>query len=717
MYIFSKNLMLQTTSEINKQAFASADALQAMLQVGDAIKINDGMGEDIYRYTAYPINTTKSGKFTYTSNILKIQEKAGKTIYYCNFNVPTNEVSLSGSVHFSAYKNNNTILYVAPNEKDGVVYDSSLTALNPQPTYEEGGVIHTGANLVQGDFELQPAATKVGNPTEEGDGVYSNINNGNYIRTTDNFAPGSSPWEICFMFNLDSYDGRLFGAQYDYFMDCQFYENRLQILMSYFEAWEGGITTDVQFDLHKDYWLKFGYTGSGYYAKYSTTGVDGNYIDCGSSDQTAPLRSGMGYITFGNIAGHGYISMNGKLGFNGAYYKIGDTTYMLGEMVGNSLNVNDVIYDASAADDIDSEEAEITTFADQDNADVTISVDQDEVELTTEAGLETVTSAIEGFRNCHIDNLSDYTTIKLQSNGENKPLNTDFLVKDTDIVSLAQVYNNKLVKYETIIANQNVIRKKHNFKIDVYELKEEYIASNFNDIRYVAINPIIPSSFTDIDIIIKAQYNYNGSHNNLFARASNWFGVRSNGIASMYLQQWIQGQTAIQSGVDYFWRLKNDGNGNFVFYTLVAGDYDINNLPTLENWTAECSTTINWLAGQQFYFSYNSGSPFEPWNGQVNISQSRIYVDGNVLFDGSKTSDWTNHSATITTISGKGDLITDATMKFYGKTATSIDTYSEQVIDYEVSKTGYISASGNYTIPKNNIDNCSYTKEILLAQE
>lgn len=147
MYIFSKNLMLQTTSEINKQAFASAEALQAMLQVGDAIKINDGTGEDIYRYTAYPINTTKSGKFTYTSNILKIQEKAGKTIYYCNFNVPTNEVSLSGSVHFSAYKNNNTILYVAPNEKDGVVYDSSLTALNPQPTFEVATLLNYTAQL------------------------------------------------------------------------------------------------------------------------------------------------------------------------------------------------------------------------------------------------------------------------------------------------------------------------------------------------------------------------------------------------------------------------------------------------------------------------------------------------------------------------------------------------------------------------------------------
>lgn len=714
MYIFSKNLLLQSLHTQGKEIFASDEALQAMLEVGSAIKINDGMGEDIYRYTAYPITTTKTGDFTYTSYISKIKNKHGDTIYYADFDVPTNSVTLEGNVHYYAYKNGDSILYVAPNEKDGVVYDSNLTALNPQPTYEEGGVTHTGANITPGVFELQSAATKVGTPTEV-NGVYSNISDANYVRTTDNFNPGNSPWEFCFMFNLDSFNGRLFGAQYDYFMDCQFYENNLQILMSYGGGWDNALVTTNGFLLGVDYWLKFGYTGSNYYAKYSTEGIDGPYIDCGNLEVSSPLRSGMGFISFGTIAGHGYAHMYGKLGFNGAYYKIGDTTYLLGATSSTTLEVDNVVYEASPEDDAYSSTVTIDNFADQDNADVNISVNQDNLNISTDAGVETATSIIEGCRNCYFDNLSGYTNVKIESGGEIHNTGNDFLVNDNQIVSCAQVYNNKIVNYEQIIAKQDIIRRSHNFNIKVFETATATIASNFSDSYYVVINPTIPASFTDIDIIIRAMYNGSGFHNNLFARAYNWFGVRNNGIASMYLQQWIQGQTAITPGVDYFYRLKSDGNGNFVFYTLLAGDYTIDTLPDLSQWTVECSTTNNWLAGQQFYFSYNSGSTSEFWRyGSINLYESSIYVDGDVLFDGSDSSDWTNHNATLTQEIVKGKEIHDATVKIYGATTSAIDAYSNQKIDYEVSKSGCESVGDTYTIPINNTDNKSYSVDVLL---
>ena len=363
------------------------------------------------------------------------------------------------------------------------------------------------------------------------------------------------------------------------------------------------------------------------------------------------------------------------------------------------------------------DEATITTFADQANANVEVSVDQDDVQLDTGTDVETKASLITNCRYCRFDELNGYDTIKLQVGGENRQLGSDFLVYNNEVLSLALVYNNKIVHNEQLFSTQNIIRKKHTVNIKVYEQKQDVIASNFDNSRFVAINPAIPTNFTDIDIIIRAKYISNYDHNNLFARGGYWFGVRNNGIASMYLQQWVQGRTAIVSDIDYFYRLKSDQNNRFVFYTLVAGNYTIDTLPELSAWTEECSTTLNWLAGQQFYFSFNSSSSSEFWRyGSINLSQSRIYVDGNILFNGDLSTDYTNHNATLTTDTSKGDEIQDATINIYERNASSIDAYCNQNVSYDVSKSGFASVSGTYKVPMNNIDNASYDVEVLMSR-
>lgn len=159
MNIWSRNLLL-ATQQAGKQTrvYASEEALQAALDIGSAIKINDGMGEDPYRYTAYPFSTTKSGNFTYTSRINKIKTNNNETFYYASFNVPTNAVEIQSDISDSiittfgdqdnanvtinvdqnqngaAYKNSNEqIIYIG---EDNKVYNNLKQYILPQPSKE-----------------------------------------------------------------------------------------------------------------------------------------------------------------------------------------------------------------------------------------------------------------------------------------------------------------------------------------------------------------------------------------------------------------------------------------------------------------------------------------------------------------------------------------------------------------------------------------------------
>ena len=58
----------------------------------------------------------------------------------------------------------------------------------------------------------------------------------------------------------------------------------------------------------------------------------------------------------------------------------------------------------------------------------------------------------------------------------------------------------------------------------------------------------------------------------------------------------------------------------------------------------------------------------------------------------------------------------DANVTIYGASTSSIQAYSGQIIEYEVSKTGFDTVSDTYTVPLNNTDNITYSVNVTMRQ-
>ena len=781
MQIYSRHLLLATEQlEQLRKVYASEEALQAALDIGNAIKINDGMGEDLYRYTAYPISTTKSGDFTYTSRIKKIKTKDNETFYYASFNVPTNTVSLDGVEHYSAYTNNGNTLLVVPNSTGGTVYDTNLVALDPQPTVV----------VQQGGFQLQPAATVVGSPTEV-DGVYTINDGSNYVRTTNDFNPGSDSWEMCFMFNLSSYSGRLFGAQADRHLDAQFNGSYIQFLMSTDGSyWDIGIQTTVGFSLNTNYWLKLGYNGSSYYVKYSTTGINGTYLDAGSSSAFAPsLVSGCGYITFGNINGHatGHY-MNGKLGFKDAYIQIGNTKTYLGKSLPDFITINNVDYTRNSEADVDkSLNANVTTFGDQDNANVTINVDQNQNGLAYKNNEEQIVYISED--NKVFNNLKQY----ISPQPSKEFINQGYTIHDLELSSSSLTITNGVASN---FSTSNFLQTINNFSPSNNTWK---IGMNFT------LNGV-PTTNSSATLIGSC-----GTDNILFRildGTSFYFLINSVGNAGWDVLTTTTGKGTYTFSANVNYDLLLEFTGTAYVATIKPSNGEWTEILRVSS-TTPLVSNLPWRIGNHKY----SGGTETPFNGSVDLTKCYFVIGeertdlctyseiegveiNNVFYTRTSASDVTDLPITINSTAGvetsasairnypllecdsltgydlvkienSGQLysagiahlvdnnsattlalkynnklvhyeqqitntnlikkahnvtinpsVSDCTIKFYDKTSSTgiIQGWSNQKIDYEVSKEGYDTKIDSYTIPNNNVDNQAYTVNVIVTQ-
>lgn len=119
---------------------ASAEALAIPLQIGDAIKLNDGMGINEFAWNAYPTNTTTKGEFTIDSSINSIEEIEGNTIYNAEIDVPTNETTISVS------EENAQVIYYGNGERANI----KIAVSQDGAEISSFAGITTSAGLIQG---------------------------------------------------------------------------------------------------------------------------------------------------------------------------------------------------------------------------------------------------------------------------------------------------------------------------------------------------------------------------------------------------------------------------------------------------------------------------------------------------------------------------------------------------------------------------------------
>lgn len=128
---------------------ASDEALAAHLQVGDQVKVNDGMGRTEYRLTGFPTNTTESGEFTITSRIDKMGVVDGKIFYRARVRWPKSKLRFS----FEDEHSDANISYFG----DGKSVDVNINVSNADDVTIETDAGLTESNSIYiGDYILFP---------------------------------------------------------------------------------------------------------------------------------------------------------------------------------------------------------------------------------------------------------------------------------------------------------------------------------------------------------------------------------------------------------------------------------------------------------------------------------------------------------------------------------------------------------------------------------
>lgn len=191
-------------------------------------------------------------------------------------------------------------------------------------------------NMYYVDFYKYNNFTKIGSPTvDENTGLVSGFSTSNYILPKDNFAitAHSTPWEVKVKFKLTSSKyNPLFGGACGSYMPDLFITNDNLLAMAVSSNGSSydiinNVTGTTPLSLDTVYYAKYGWTGTEYYAEYSTDDVTYTRELTVSSSTGMYSQSSGFYIGFrcgSSLDGVVYLS-DTSISFNGVEWWRGAT--------------------------------------------------------------------------------------------------------------------------------------------------------------------------------------------------------------------------------------------------------------------------------------------------------------------------------------------------------------------------------------------------------
>lgn len=275
-------------------------------EVGDSVKLNDGMATSNYDWSAYPSDTEITGDYTQTGTIEAIKEVGENTVYTTQEPQQDNkDVSINSGEMYYAYTNAN----------DESVYATD----NP---------------IIERHFQLLNA-TVVGE-LNKNNGIYSGFGTSNYLQS--NFIPDlTNPFTFIMKFKQNSTRSYnwLFattGSEHKGFACFINSSNKLFLSTgnSAGNGWQIDRAGVSELSNNRDYWLKYTFDGTSTHNVYLST--TGEFNGEETTEFTKTDGSGI-YSASSLLLGHNY-SWNGNHYFDGFI-----------DMLNTSITINNVTTD------------------------------------------------------------------------------------------------------------------------------------------------------------------------------------------------------------------------------------------------------------------------------------------------------------------------------------------------------------------------------------
>lgn len=465
--IHSKNMLYIKPTE---KVLASDEALGVPLQVGDTLKINDGMGRTNFSFTGFPSDTVEQGDYTITSTIKKIQEdEEGNTIYRASFKIPKKPAKIvvnQDNATITTFGSGDRVEVSLSASEDGaeITTDAGLTKSNS---------IYEGAYTIVGKIEPLPntlTKLEIGGQLVNSSDLPSVFNKGAilaYIVKQDGKLRNYKS------IVLDANVGDMLARSLSFNITPVEAEPTISYVITTdqntFEQTNGtcyGYLGDsVSYEITADGFKKV--SGTYDFAKIQNT-IDVELeqaSEFGEVYSNVDVQVGDEIIVNSGVGENAYKWTANNVGdteYTGDFTLNGDVEELLGD---NLIKVNATSKEEFEVNVATAEDnATINLMGESETAIVDLVVNEDNAEITSKAGIDTITSAITANRILHAETLQGYDN-KIQIAGQNLETDKYYLVEDGQVFCNVLKYNGVFASYLQFVVSKDIELKKHTFTI------------------------------------------------------------------------------------------------------------------------------------------------------------------------------------------------------------------------------------------------------------
>lgn len=174
-------------------------------------------------------------------------------------------------------------------------------------------------------------------------------------------------------------------------------------------------------------------------------------------------------------------------------------------------------------------------------------------------------------------------------------------------------------------------------------IDSNFIASGFNASNYLDVPQALPAINNYIQVYIKCTVGnlalgQNG-RNTIFATKAvikPSFGVANTGQPAIYLSGWGLGPSVYSAGQTIWLRVGWD-KSTYVLYSCLDQGYTLDDIATMP-WVQEGAwgDTTNIFSNAGFILGRNIYTPGEYWGGSLDLKNTRVDVDGKIIYLGTK---------------------------------------------------------------------------------
>ena len=300
------------------------------LAIGDPIKINSGMGLSNYEWSAYPALTTTENEFT-LNNVIKSKtiDSSGQGIFGINKpNIPTNDITLrTEETLYSCYTDNTNDIYTQYGANLNIGMDERITNTN---FYRGPGITgFSTSNKISANL----------------DKIYDTVNS---FEIVWHFRNGNRYGSYSRLFNWyggeDSRQGPYMEIKPEY-SGINWYNGSYTGIAAL-----GSDSSADAPQLNKEYWVKYTYDGTNWYAfisndngttwQQTNSGTPAYALYFSRTDFQIGCRASDGSSVFygSEVLQDCYIKINGEMAWSGA-----NEDYTIIKVIDNGVGIEELI--------------------------------------------------------------------------------------------------------------------------------------------------------------------------------------------------------------------------------------------------------------------------------------------------------------------------------------------------------------------------------------